>query len=81
MAAERYGGQSHCCVLGANSIIVIASACSRVVFSAMRINDVRKHNHSFVSVPASVVPDNWCQKRDVLRREDESKKTTLGAAK
>ena len=27
--AERYGGQSHCRVRGENSIIVIASACSR----------------------------------------------------
>ena len=29
MAAERYGGQSHCRVRGENSIIVIASAFSR----------------------------------------------------
>ena len=32
MAAERYGGQSYCRVRDENSIIVIASACSRVVF-------------------------------------------------
>ena len=31
-------------------------------------------------VPASAVPDNWCQKWDVQRRDDGSKKATLGAA-
>ena len=30
-------------------------------------------------VTASAIPDNWCQKWDV-RREDASKKTTMGAA-
>ena len=33
------------------------------------------HLHiAFVSVPVSAVPDNWCQKRDVLRREDERRR-------
>ena len=31
-------------------------------------------------VPASAVPDNWCQKWDVQRGNYERRKTTLGTA-
>ena len=44
------------------------------------INDVRIYYIVFVSVPASAVPDNWCQKWDVQRREDESKKACHGSS-
>ena len=52
------------------------------LFLDMGLNGVGNRIQSFSSlVLASAVPDNWCQKWDLQRREDESKNTTLGAAK
>ena len=82
MTATAYG-QSHinCALPGLNyrDCVSLLQGC----LLPMRLNDARKqHIQSFVSVPASAVPDNWCPKVGcTTQRRRNSKKTTLGAAK